>query len=70
LSAGATGPLRVVQCATGNIGTRSLREVVRHPSLEDVVALLELAATTLAVLWNAGVLGPRALRFAAGASRK
>ena len=26
--------LRVVQWATGNIGTRALREVIRHPSLE------------------------------------
>jgi 4-hydroxy-tetrahydrodipicolinate reductase len=26
-------PLRVVQWATGNIGTRSLREVIRHPGL-------------------------------------
>jgi 4-hydroxy-tetrahydrodipicolinate reductase len=30
---------RVVQWATGNIGTRSLREVIRHPSL-DLVGLL------------------------------
>jgi 4-hydroxy-tetrahydrodipicolinate reductase len=28
--------LRVVQWATGNIGTRSLREVIRHPDLELV----------------------------------
>jgi hypothetical protein len=28
-----TGPLRVVQWATGNIGTRSLRAVLEHPSL-------------------------------------
>jgi len=27
-------PLRVVQWATGNIGTRALREVIRHPALE------------------------------------
>ena len=26
--------LRVVQWATGNIGTRALREVIRHPDLE------------------------------------
>ena len=25
---------RVVQWATGNIGTRALREVIRHPDLE------------------------------------
>ena len=31
--------LRVVQWATGNIGTRALREVIRHPSL-DLVGLL------------------------------
>ena len=30
---------RVVQWATGNIGTRALREVIRHPSL-DLVGLL------------------------------
>lgn len=32
----ATAPLRVVQWATGNVGTHSLREVIRHPSLELV----------------------------------
>jgi len=26
--------LRVVQCGTGNIGRRTLREVIRHPELE------------------------------------
>ena len=26
--------LRVVQCGTGNIGRRALREVIRHPELE------------------------------------
>ncbi len=31
-----TAPLRVVQWATGNIGTRSLRAVIEHPSLELV----------------------------------
>ena len=30
---------RVVQWATGNIGLRALREVIRHPSLELVGAL-------------------------------
>lgn len=35
-----TSRLRVVQCATGNIGTRSLREVIRHPSLELVGLLV------------------------------
>lgn len=30
------GRLRVVQWATGNIGTRSLRELIRHPDLELV----------------------------------
>jgi hypothetical protein len=29
-------PLRVVQWATGNIGSRALREVIRHPDLELV----------------------------------
>lgn len=29
-------PLRVVQCGTGNIGLRALREVIRHPNLELV----------------------------------
>jgi 4-hydroxy-tetrahydrodipicolinate reductase len=29
-------PYRVVQWATGNIGTRSLREVIAHPDLELV----------------------------------
>jgi hypothetical protein len=28
--------LRVVQCGTGNIGLRALREVIRHPELELV----------------------------------
>ncbi|HEY4397666.1 MAG TPA: dihydrodipicolinate reductase, partial [Acidimicrobiia bacterium] len=28
--------LRVVQCGTGNIGRRALREVIRHPDLELV----------------------------------
>ena len=32
----STSPLRVVQWATGNIGLRALREVVRHPALELV----------------------------------
>lgn len=32
-------PLRVIQWATGNIGRRALREVIRHPSLELVGAL-------------------------------
>ncbi len=27
-------PLRVVQWATGNIGSRSLRHVIEHPALE------------------------------------
>jgi 2,4-diaminopentanoate dehydrogenase len=31
-----SAPLRVVQWATGNIGTWSLREVIRHPDLELV----------------------------------
>jgi len=31
-----TAPLRVVQWATGNIGTKSLREVIEHPGLELV----------------------------------
>lgn len=29
-----TAPLRVVQWATGNIGTRSLRAIIEHPALE------------------------------------
>ena len=29
-------PIRVVQWATGNIGTRSLRGVIEHPDLELV----------------------------------
>ncbi|MBL7500187.1 dihydrodipicolinate reductase [Frankia sp. CNm7] len=32
----AQAPLRVVQWATGNIGTRSLRAVIEHPALELV----------------------------------
>jgi hypothetical protein len=32
--------LRVVQWATGNIGTRALREVIRHPALELVGVLV------------------------------
>jgi 2,4-diaminopentanoate dehydrogenase len=31
-----TRPLRVVQWATGNIGARSLRAVIEHPTLELV----------------------------------
>jgi 4-hydroxy-tetrahydrodipicolinate reductase len=31
-------PLRVVQWATGNVGLRAMREVIRHPSLELVGA--------------------------------
>jgi 4-hydroxy-tetrahydrodipicolinate reductase len=38
LNGGGTRRLRVVQWATGNIGTRALREVIRHPSL-DLVGL-------------------------------
>jgi 2,4-diaminopentanoate dehydrogenase len=34
-----TGRYRVVQWATGNIGTRALREVIRHPGL-DLVGVL------------------------------
>jgi 4-hydroxy-tetrahydrodipicolinate reductase len=30
----STAPLRVVQWATGNIGSRSLRQVIEHPGLE------------------------------------
>lgn len=33
-----TTPLRVIQWATGNIGLRCLREVIRHPALELVGA--------------------------------
>ncbi len=33
-------PLRVAQWATGNIGTRALREVIRHPELELVGLLV------------------------------
>ena len=32
----STARLRVVQCGTGNIGMRALREVIRHPELELV----------------------------------
>ncbi len=32
-------PLRVVQWATGNVGQRALREVIRHPGMELVGAL-------------------------------
>ena len=32
----AAKPIRVVQWATGNIGTRSLRGVIEHPDLELV----------------------------------
>ena len=34
-----SGPIRVVQWATGNIGLRALREVLRHPAL-DLVGVL------------------------------
>jgi 4-hydroxy-tetrahydrodipicolinate reductase len=37
--AGAAPVLRVAQWATGNIGRRALREVIRHPSLELVGVL-------------------------------
>ena len=40
MTSSSTAPLRVVQWATGNIGTRSLREVIRHPSLELVGLLV------------------------------
>jgi hypothetical protein len=33
-------PVRVVQWATGNIGTRALRQVIRHPDLELVGVLV------------------------------
>lgn len=36
----STTPLRVVQWATGNIGLRALREVIRHPALELVGVLV------------------------------
>ncbi len=36
----STPTYRVVQWATGNIGTRALREVIRHPSLELVGVLV------------------------------
>ena len=36
MSGGNGGPYRVVQWATGNIGTRSLRAVIEHPALELV----------------------------------
>ena len=36
---GAGQPLRVVQWATGDIGKRSMREVIRHPELELVGVL-------------------------------
>ena len=32
--------LRVIQWATGNIGSRALREVIRHPNLELVGVLV------------------------------
>ena len=35
-----TTRLRVVQWATGNIGLRALREVIRHPALELVGVLV------------------------------
>ena len=34
------GRTRVVQWATGNIGLRALREVIRHPDLELVGVLV------------------------------
>ena len=34
-----TPPLRIIQWATGNIGLRSMREVIRHPGMELVGAL-------------------------------
>ena len=36
MSSGNGGPYRVVQWATGNIGTRSLRAVIEHPALHLV----------------------------------
>ena len=36
----STAPHRVIQWATGNIGNRSLREVIRHPGLELVGVLV------------------------------
>ena len=36
MSADESGRIRVVQWATGNIGTRSLRAVIDHPALELV----------------------------------
>jgi 4-hydroxy-tetrahydrodipicolinate reductase len=36
MAATRTAPIRVVQWATGNIGTRSLRAVIEHPGLELV----------------------------------
>ena len=39
MNRGSAPRYRVVQWATGNIGTRALREVIRHPSL-DLVGLL------------------------------
>lgn len=35
----STTPLRVIQWATGNIGLRAMREVIRHPDLQLVGAL-------------------------------
>jgi 4-hydroxy-tetrahydrodipicolinate reductase len=45
--------LRVVQWATGNIGTRALREVIRHPDL-DLVGVLVYDAAKVGL--DAGVL--------------
>jgi 2,4-diaminopentanoate dehydrogenase len=47
------GRLRVVQWATGNVGMRALREVVRHPAL-DLVGVLVYDAAKVGV--DAGVL--------------
>jgi 4-hydroxy-tetrahydrodipicolinate reductase len=44
LTVGSTPRYRVVQWATGNIGTRALREVIRHPGLELVGLLVYDAA--------------------------
>lgn len=55
--------LRVIQWATGNIGTRALREVIRHPSL-DLVGLLVYDAAKEGVdagtLCGEGTVGVRA----------
>src|SRR5262249_26982034 len=67
LSQRPTRRYRVVQWATGNIGTRALREVIRHPGL-DLVGLLVYDAAKEGA--DAGTLcGEKPVRVKATANR-